>query len=187
MKLVDKLVTLSKNPLSPKNRFMAKGLPIFVFFFLFPTLLFIIPSFVFDPWLHLPTFLSVAPRAFLGGVFITFGTVFLISSTKAQREIGKGTPMPLKATQTLVVEKPYSYCRNPIYFGLISFFLGISITIGSLSSLAMVFIFSSVILSYIKLIEEKELEKRYGIDYLEYKKATPLLIPRFPFFRRNRK
>ncbi len=95
--------------------------------------------------------------------------------------------MPLKATQILVVEKPYSYCLNPLYFGLISLFLGISITIGSLSSLAMVFIFSSVILSYTKLIEERELEKRFGIDYLEYKKATPLLIPRIPLFRRNRK
>ena len=187
MKLVDKLVATSKNPLSPRSRFVARVLPVFVFFFFIPMLFFIIPSFVLDPWLHLPTFLTRVTRAILGGVLIALGVFFLVSSTKAQREIGKGTPMPLRATQKLVVEKPYSYCRNPLYFGLINFFLGISIIIGSISSLVMVLIFSVMILSYIKLIEEKELEKRYGHDYLEYKKVTPMLIPRLPLFRRNRK
>jgi len=35
------------------------------------------------------------------------------------------------------------------------------------------------ILIYIKLIEEKELEGRFGSEYAEYKKRTPFLIPRF--------
>ena len=187
MKFIDKLVETSQNPLSPRNQFVARVLPVFVFFFLFPALLFIIPNFVFDKWLQLPTLLSFPFRIIAGGVLIALGLFFLVSSTKVQREIGKGTPMPLKATQKLVVEKPYSYCRNPLYFGLINFFFGISIMIGSASSLVMVLIFSVIILSYIKLIEEKELEKRYGNDYLEYKKVTPLLIPRLPLFRRNRK
>jgi protein-S-isoprenylcysteine O-methyltransferase Ste14 len=34
------------------------------------------------------------------------------------------------------------------------------------------------ILIYIKLIEEKELEDRFGSEYLEYKRRTPFLIPR---------
>jgi len=42
----------------------------------------------------------------------------------------------------------------------------------------MVFIFSAIILSYIKFIEEKELEQRYGDEYVEYKKRTPFIIPR---------
>jgi protein-S-isoprenylcysteine O-methyltransferase Ste14 len=187
MKFIDKLVETSQNPLSPRNQFVVRVLPVFVFFFFFPALLFIIPAFVFDKWLQLPMLLSFPARIIPGGVLIALGLFFLVSSTKVQREIGKGTPMPLKATQKLVVEKPYSYCRNPLYFGLINFFFGISIMIGSASSLMMVFIFTAIILSYIKLIEEKELEKRYGNDYLEYKKATPLLIPRLPLFRRNRK
>jgi len=187
MKFIDKIVETSRNPHSPRNQFVARVLPFFVFFFLFPALLFIIPAFVFDKWLQLPTLLSFPIRIVPGAVLIALGIFFLVSSTKAQREIGKGTPMPLKATQKLVVEKPYSYCRNPLYFGLINFFFGISIMIGSPSSLVMVFIFTAIILSYIKLIEEKELEKRYGNDYLEYKQATPLLIPRLPLFRRNRK
>jgi protein-S-isoprenylcysteine O-methyltransferase Ste14 len=42
----------------------------------------------------------------------------------------------------------------------------------------MVLVFSSIILSYIKFVEEKELEQRYGDEYTEYKKRTPFIIPR---------
>jgi protein-S-isoprenylcysteine O-methyltransferase Ste14 len=28
-------------------------------------------------------------------------------------------------------------------------------------------------------VEEKELEQRFGLEYLEYKRRTPFLIPRF--------
>jgi len=174
MKLVDKLVELSKNPLSPKNRFMAKGLPIFVFFFFFPTLFFILPNFVVDDWLNLP---KLSFPVF-GGMMIVLGVFFLLWTLKAQREIGKGTPMPLQATQKLIIQAPYSFTRNPLDLGLINFYLGISIVLGSVSSLIIVLIFSALVLAYIKNIEERELAQRYGIDYVAYKKVTPLLIPR---------
>ncbi len=177
MKLVDKLVTLSKNPLSPKNRLMAKGLPIFVFFFFFPTLFFVLPNFVLDVWFNLPKFFS-ATSSLLGGAMILLGVFFLLWTLRAQKEIGKGTPMPLMATQKLVVQAPYSFTRNPLAFGLINFYVGISIAIGSISSLIIVLIFSTLILAYIKLIEEKELAQRYGDDYLAYKESTPFLLPR---------
>jgi protein-S-isoprenylcysteine O-methyltransferase Ste14 len=178
MKLVDKLVTISKNPLSPKNRFMAKGLPIFVFFFFFPTLFFIVPNFVLDPWLNLPELFSTMSRIFFGGTIIFMGVYFLLWTLKAQKEIGKGTPMPLMATQKLVIQAPYSFTRNPLALGLINFYIGISIVLGSISSLMIVLIFSSLILVYIKFIEEKELAQRYGDDYLAYKESTPFLLPR---------
>ena len=178
MKLVDKLVRISKNPLSPKNDFLAKGLPTFVFFFLFPTLFFVIPNFVLDSWLNLPELFSTMTRIFFGGTMIFIGIFFLLWTLKAQKEIGKGTPMPLMATQKLVVQAPYSFTRNPLAFGLINFYIGISMVLGSISSLMIVLIFSSLILVYIKFIEEKELAQRYGADYMIYKKNTPFLIPR---------
>lgn len=178
MKLVDKLVTISKNPLSPKNRFMAIGLPVFVFFFFFPMLFFIVPNFVLDPWLNLPELFSTMSRIFFGGTIIFMGVYFLLWTLKAQKEIGKGTPMPLMATQKLVIQAPYSFTRNPLVFGLINFYFGISIAIGSISSLVIILIFSILILIYIKFVEEKELAQRYGDDYLAYKEITPFLLPR---------
>ncbi|MBT3390474.1 MAG: isoprenylcysteine carboxylmethyltransferase family protein [Chloroflexi bacterium] len=187
MKLIDDIVEISKQPLSPEKDFLAKVLPIFVFFFFFPALLFFLPKVVFDPWLRLPTLFRFSIRIIPAGALIVLGLFFVITSTKAQREIGKGTPMPLKATQKLVVEKPYSYCRNPLYFGLINFFSGISILIGSISSLIMVFIYASIIMLYTRLIEERELGKRFGDDYLAYKATTPFIIPGLHLIRRNTK
>lgn len=127
MKLADELAETSNYPTSFRRRFLAKALPVFVYTIFFPALLFIIPKFILDCKLGLPTFLTPVIRAALGGSLITLGIIFLFWSIRAQREIGKGTPMPLMATQKLVVQKPYLYCRNPIFFGLINLFFGISI------------------------------------------------------------
>ena len=178
MKLVDKIVAASQNPTPAKSRATAVLAPIFVFFFIFPTLLFLIPNFLLDKWFNLPTFGNTAVRLVIGSVLIIVGIFFLLWTIKVQREIGKGTPMPLMATQKLIIQKPYSYCRNPLAFGLINFYFGISILIGSISSVVAVAIFSVIILLYNKFIEEKELEKRYGNDYTAYKQTTPFLFPR---------
>ena len=92
----------------------------------------------------------------------------------------------MMATQKLVVQKPYLYCRNPLFFGLVNLFFGISILFNSISSLVMVLIFSVTILLYTKFIEEKELEIRFGDEYLVYKKETPFFIPIPPILRRKK-
>ena len=35
-----------------------------------------------------------------------------------------------------------------------------------------------IFMIYIRLVEEKKLEKRFGKKYLEYKRKTPFIIPR---------
>ena len=58
------------------------------------------------------------------------------------------------------------------------FYLGVAIWLGSLSAIGLGLVYPVGILIYIKLIEEKELEERFGSEYLDYKKRTPFLIPR---------
>ena len=186
MKIAAKLAETSNHPPSTRRRILAKALPVFVYTLLFPALLFIIPKLYLDRWLQLPSFLTPVVRGILGGSLITMGLIFLFWSIRAQRELGKGTPMPLMATQNLVVQKPYLYCRNPIFFGVINLFLGISILFNSISSLVMVLIFSVIILLYTRFIEEKELEIRFGDEYLTYKKRTPFIIPTPTTFRRKK-
>lgn len=186
MKIADKLAETSNRSTSTRRRILAKVLPGFVYTIFFPALLFIIPKLFLDRWLGLPTFLTPVIRAVLGGSLITLGIIFLFWSIRAQRELGKGTPMPLMATQKLVVQKPYLYCRNPIFFGVINLFFGISILFDSISSLVMVSIFSVIILLYTRFIEEKELEIRFGDEYLAYKKETPFFIPTPTILRRKK-
>ncbi len=94
MKLADKLAEASTRPLTPRIRFLAKALPVFVYSFFFPTILFILPKFFLDRWLQLPTFLNPAARAILGGCLIIPGLFFLFLSIKAQREIGRAHQCP---------------------------------------------------------------------------------------------
>lgn len=184
MKLEDRSVESSDKQIAGRRRFLAKVLPVFVFTLVFPALLFGFPKFYLDPKFHLPTYLTPVVRLILSGILIVPGSIFLIWSIKAQREIGKGTPMPLMATQKLVVQGPYSYCRNPLFFGLINLFFGVSIILGSTSSLVMVMGFSVIVLLYAKFIEEKALEKKFGDEYMIYKKATPFVYPILSIFRR---
>ena len=186
MKLADKLADISSRPPSTRRRILAKVLPVFVYTIFFPALLFFIPKLYLDRWLGLLPFLSPVSRALGGGGLLTIGLIFIVWSIRAQKELGKGTPMPLMATQNLVVQKPYLYCRNPIFFGVINLFFGISILFNSISSLVMVLIFSVIILLYTRFIEEKELEKRFGDEYLAYKKRTPFIIPIPTTLRRNK-
>ena len=186
MKIAEKVAETSNEPPSFRRRFLAKALPVFVFGFFFPALLFFIPKYILDRTLGFQTFLTPVVRALLGGSLITLGTIFIFLPIRSQRIIGKGTPMPLMATQKLVTQGLYRYCRNPIYFGVVSLFYGISVLFDSISSLVMVSIFSVTILLFARFIEENELEKRFGDVYLAYKEDTPFFIPTPPILRRNK-
>jgi len=186
MKIAAKLAETSNRSTSTRRRILAKALPAFMYTIFFPALLFVIPKLFLDSWFGFSTFLTPVARAVLGGSLITLGVIFLFWSIRAQKELGKGTPMLLMATQKLVVKKPYLYCRNPIFFGVINLFFGISILFNSISSLVMVLIFSVIILLYTRFIEEKELEIRFGDEYLAYKKGTPFIIPIPTIFRRKK-
>jgi len=82
------------------------------------------------------------------------------------------------ATQKLLISGPFKQCRNPMTLGTILLYLGVSIIAGSLSALVIVVLLMSLLMLYLKNIEEKELEIRFGEDYLKYKSKTPFIIPR---------
>ncbi|HIE17346.1 MAG TPA: isoprenylcysteine carboxylmethyltransferase family protein [Dehalococcoidia bacterium] len=91
----------------------------------------------------------------------------------------RGTPVPFSPPPKLITTGLYAYVRNPMLLGMFIFLLGLGILFGSLS---LVFIFtpSFIVLNvlYLKAIEERELEKKFGDEYLEYKRRVPMFIPR---------
>ena len=149
-----------------------------IFFWIVTPAVIVVGSFTVDQWLHLPRFVLNPVNLILGIVFIILGWLIANWTVKVQYALGKGTPIPLIATRKLVIQGPYSYCRNPMTLGTTMVYVGVAIWLGSLSGLALALIYPVGILIYIKLIEEKELENRFGSEYVEYKKRTPFLIPR---------
>jgi protein-S-isoprenylcysteine O-methyltransferase Ste14 len=91
----------------------------------------------------------------------------------------KGTPVPLNPPKKIVTEGPYAYSRNPMLTGLFFQLFGFGILT---SSVSLTFIITPlfILLNIIELkkIEEPELEKRLGNEYIEYRKRVPMFIPR---------
>ena len=161
---------------SKKQRMIAVIFGGVIFWLVIPFLISVVSSCI-DQRFHLPKFYYGLINPVIGLLFIVVGWLFANWTVKAQFSLGKGTPIPLMATQKLVVKGPYTYCRNPMTLGTAIFYLGIAIWIGSFSAVGLGLVYPVGILVYIKLIEEKELEERFGFEYLEYKMKTPFLIP----------
>jgi protein-S-isoprenylcysteine O-methyltransferase Ste14 len=161
---------------SKKQRMIAVIFGGVIFWLIIPFLIVIVSSYI-DQRFHLLKFYYGIINPVIGLLFIVVGWLFANWTVKIQFSLGKGTPIPLMATQKLVVKGPYTYCRNPMTLGTAIFYLGVAIWLGSISAIGLGLIYPVGILIYIKLIEEGELEERFGSEYLEYKKNTPFLIP----------
>ncbi len=161
---------------SAKQRIIALFLLGILFVIAIPFFL-IAASSSLDQWLQLPLFVYRLVSPTISLLFIGVGLLFALWSIRIQFVLAKGTPAPMMPTQKLVVQKPYTYCRNPMSLGTIILYTGIAIWIGSPSAVGLVLLFAVLLMVYNKLIEERELEKRFGSEYLEYKRRTPFLIP----------
>ena len=173
---MDRFKKWAEHEYSIKQRIIAVLVGGFIFWIVLP-LFIIIVSFYIDQWLRLPKFRYGLINPVIGLVFMVVGWLFANWTVKVQFTLGRGTPIPLMATQKLVIKAPYTYCRNPMTLGTGVFYLGIAIWLGSISAVGLGLVYPVGILIYIKLIEEKELEDRFGSEYLGYKKKTPFLIP----------
>jgi protein-S-isoprenylcysteine O-methyltransferase Ste14 len=162
---------------SKKQRMVGVVLGGFIFWIVIPFFI-VTASFYIDQWLNILNFRYGLINPVMGLICIIFGWLLANWTVKVQFSLGKGTPILLMATQKLIVKGPYAYCRNPMMLGTDLFYLGIAIWLGSFSAMGLGLVYPVGILIYIKGIEEKELEERFGSEYLEYKKRTPFLLPR---------
>lgn len=90
----------------------------------------------------------------------------------------KGTPVPINPPPQLVTTGPYAYVRNPMLTGVFALLFGIGVLLGSVSLLVIFTpLFILVNVWELKAIEEPELLKRLGQDYIEYRKRTPMFFP----------
>lgn len=97
-----------------------------------------------------------------------------------------GSPVPLNPPQELVMTGIYARVRNPMILGWVFLLLGLGLLLNSIS-LILVFtpLFLLINLWYLKNIEEKELEKKFGQRYVKYKQTVPMFIPKFGKGRRR--
>jgi len=139
--------------------------------------LFIFASFWLDRWFTFLDFGSTWWSLILSWLLIVLGFLIMFWPVIAFFST-RGTPIPFNPPPKLITTGLYAYVRNPMILGLFIFMLGLGILFGSLS---LIFIFTPLFIAinvfYLKAIEEKEMEKKFGNAYLEYKKKVPMFIP----------
>lgn len=175
-RMKNKLLEQTQRAYGERQRLVALAVLAPVFLVLLPFALITLGSSI-DQWLGWLPILYVPVNYLLGGLLIVAGWVLAIWTIYVQFTLGRGTPVPLMATQKLIVKPPYSYCRNPMALGAIVMYLGVAILYGSVGAVALVLLGAAGLVTYIKRVEEKEMETRFGQEYIEYKRRTPFLIP----------
>ncbi len=111
-------------------------------------------------------------------VLIGGGLYLLIETNRIFARIGEGTLSPLDPTKKLVIAGPFKYVRNPMFIGVYSILWGECLLFGSPPLAIWSIFFMTVNHLYVIFKEEVDLEKKFGQEYLEYKKNVPRWIPR---------
>jgi protein-S-isoprenylcysteine O-methyltransferase Ste14 len=149
-----------------------------IFFGLFTTL-FVVAALQADKWLNLPT-LFTRPLNVIVSLPVFSIALLLVGWSLLNFHKVKGTPVPFNPPPELVMTGPYAYVRNPMLSGIFVLLFGLGILFGSV---CVIFVFTPLFILVnvweLKAIEEPELVKRLGDEYVEYRKRTPMFFPGF--------
>jgi protein-S-isoprenylcysteine O-methyltransferase Ste14 len=131
------------------------------------------------PWRHIQ--LYRAPWSWIPAAIISAAGLWIYKSSGAgfsARQLG-GLPEILEGhlEQRLVISGIRGRVRHPIYLGHLCEMVAWSLCtgLGACYGLTVFALITGVIM--IRL-EDAELEKRFGVDYREYQKKVPALLPR---------
>lgn len=121
----------------------------------------------------------------LGLVVLGMGLVLFGASVYEFVTRGRGTLAPWDPPRELVIHGPYRYVRNPMISGVLLLLIAEAILLRSAAHGAWAALFAVINAIYIPLLEEPQLERRFGVDYRDYRRNVPRLVPRLSPWRRR--
>lgn len=98
--------------------------------------------------------------------------VFFVSSMYSHRQVMRSAA----AVEKLATGGPYRFVRHPIYWSDVVAIWGGAIAYPAPWLLASA-LWAAIIMFYWASLEEKALEARFGTQYSDYRKKTPMLVP----------
>jgi protein-S-isoprenylcysteine O-methyltransferase Ste14 len=152
--------------------------PAGIVFFFGLIALFIFVALQVDKFLDFPKLLPTSLNIIVSVPILAIGLFVMIWSILHFIKV-KGTPVPFNPPPKLVTNGPYAHVRNPMLTGVFVLLFGLGVLFRSIS-LVSIFTPLFILLNVweLKAIEERELERRLGKDYVEYRKRVPMFIPR---------
>ena len=179
MALKTKLIDILYNVATGSKRVRNIFTPIGAMFFGLLIFIFVVMALHVDRFLGLPDIFPGQLNIILSLPLFSLA-LFLIGWSVQNFLKVKGTPVPFNPPPQLVNSGPYAYTRNPMLTGVFALLFGFGIFFGSVSLL---FVFTPIFILFnfweLKAIEEPELVKRLGQEYIEYRKMTPMFFPNF--------
>jgi protein-S-isoprenylcysteine O-methyltransferase Ste14 len=137
------------------------------------TVLIVVPRFIE------PQPVVASPLQFALGALLAAAGLFIMGKTIASfAVIGRGTLAPWNPPQHLVVQGMYAYVRNPMILGVMLVLLGEAAALSSRAILTWAVVFFLINTTYFILLEEPGLERRFGEEYVQYKRHVGRWIPR---------
>ncbi|NIP39382.1 MAG: isoprenylcysteine carboxylmethyltransferase family protein [Candidatus Dadabacteria bacterium] len=106
-----------------------------------------------------------------GAALIIVSLIFPVLAVKTLQK-SKTTHMVSEPTTAIVSSGVFKYSRNPIYLSGITLYIGISLIINSLILITLVIPLFFVIRQGLVKREEDYLERKFGEQYLNYKKRV---------------
>jgi len=108
------------------------------------------------------------PFNYLGFILIFFG-VFINLWTDKLFKNAKTNVKFHTLPNKMICRGPFKFSRNPMYLGMLCILLGVAVFIGNLLSFIFPIIFIFVIELKFIPIEEKNMKKAFGKEYVKYK------------------
>ena len=158
---------------------------IFGYFVGISLFVFVIPALMYIVAVNMVVPINLMGINIFGLLLMLVGGVFMIWSNIGMVKIGRGCPTDGfnvalgERTKKLITTGLYKYTRNPMLFGTFVFYVGLALLFNSYSALIVPIVFISYMVWHIKKFEEPRLYKDFKEEYIEYKKRTPLLFPKF--------
>jgi protein-S-isoprenylcysteine O-methyltransferase Ste14 len=121
---------------------------------------------------------AAALVALAGIALYAAGFAIWLWTVRLFNRIGKGTLAPWDPTSRLVVAGPYRHMRNPMITGVTTLLVGEAVFFGSPWLLAWAALFAIVNQINFLVVEESQLERRFGEEYRVYKRNVPRWLPR---------
>ncbi len=107
----------------------------------------------------------------VGGLVLIAALVLIVSSVSAFAEAGETLP-PATPSRVLLTEGAYRYSRNPIYLAMVLIGVGFGVATENLW-LVLTSVAAGVIINFFVIPEEEAyLERKFGVDYREFKERV---------------
>ena len=113
-----------------------------------------------------------------GALALAVGLALFAASLRRFATEGEGTLAPWDPPRALVLRGPYRHVRNPMISGVLFVLVGEALVLRSARLGWWAALFAALNATYIPLVEEPQLERRFGEAYREYRRHVRRFVPR---------